>query len=168
MGKIVSTMEQRHRCKGISLLAIVIVTLLIPTQATSENSVFYVESMHIEDAQAGKKTIELDDDGNIYASFGNTLYKFDAMGNILSEQTFAAEILATSISPDSHDWHSQYEEVQLGRIQHSSSRVEILVPWFQVLLPQAMRICWIGPKRSQHFHEWARARFDSTSRDTSR
>ena len=101
MGKIVSTMEQRHRCKGISLLAIVIVTLLIPTQATSENSVFYVESMHVEDAQAGKKTIELDDDGNIYASFGNTLYKFDAMGNILSEQTFAAEILATSISPDS-------------------------------------------------------------------
>ena len=94
-------MEQRHRCKGISLLAIVIVTLLIPTQATSENSVFYVESMHVEDAQAGKKTIELDDDGNIYASFGNTLYKFDAMGNILSEQTFAAEILATSISPDS-------------------------------------------------------------------
>ena len=101
MGKIVSTMEQRHRCKGISLLAIVIVTLLIPTQATSENSVFYVESMHVEDAQAGKKTIELDDDGNIHASFGNTLYKFDAMGNILSEQTFAAEILATSISPDS-------------------------------------------------------------------
>ena len=40
-------------------------------------------------------------DGNIYASFGNTLYKFDAMGNILSEQTFSAEILATSLSPDS-------------------------------------------------------------------
>ena len=39
--------------------------------------------------------------GNIYASFGNTLYKFDAMGNILAEQTFSAEILATSLSPDS-------------------------------------------------------------------
>ena len=59
------------------------------------------ETMHIEDAQAGKKTIELDADGNIYASFGNTLYKFDAMGNLLSEQTFSTEILATSISPDS-------------------------------------------------------------------
>ena len=94
-------MEQRHRCKGISLLAIVLVTLLMPTQATSENTMFYVETMHIEDAQAGKKTIELDADGNIYASFGNTLYKFDAMGNLLSEQTFSTEILATSISPDS-------------------------------------------------------------------
>ena len=94
-------MEQRHRCKGISLLAIVLVSLLMPTQATSENTMFYVETMHIEDAQAGKKTIELDADGNIYASFGNTLYKFDAMGNLLSEQTFSTEILATSISPDS-------------------------------------------------------------------
>ena len=94
-------MEQRLRCKGITLLAIVLVTLLIPTQATSENTIFYVEAMHIEDAQAGKKTIEMDADGNIYASFGNTLYKFDAMGNILSEQTFSTEILATSLSPDS-------------------------------------------------------------------
>ena len=94
-------MEQRHRCKGISLLAIVLVTLLIPTQTASENTMFYVEAMHIEDAQAGKKTIELDSSGNIYASFGNTLYKFDAMGNILAEQTFSAEILATSLSPDS-------------------------------------------------------------------
>ena len=94
-------MEQWHRCKGISLLAIVLVSLLMPTQATSENTMFYVETMHIEDAQAGKKTIELDADGNIYASFGNTLYKFDAMGNLLSEQTFSTEILATSISPDS-------------------------------------------------------------------
>ena len=101
MGKIVSTMEQHRQCKGITLLAIVLVMLLIPTQAASENTMFYVEAMHIEDAQAGKKTIELDDDGNIYASFGNTLYKFDAMGNILSEQTFSAEILATSLSPDS-------------------------------------------------------------------
>lgn len=94
-------MEQRHRCKGISLLAIVLVTLLIPTQTASENTMFYVEAMHIEDAQAGKKTIELDSSGNIYASFGNTLYKFDAMGNILAEETFSAEILATSLSPDS-------------------------------------------------------------------
>ena len=94
-------MEQWHRCKGISLLAIVLVSLLMPTQATSENTMFYVETMHIEDAQAGKKTIELDADGNLYASFGNTLYKFDAMGNLLSEQTFSTEILATSISPDS-------------------------------------------------------------------
>jgi len=94
-------MEQRPRCKGISLLAIVLVTLLIPTQAASENTMFYSEAMHIEDAQAGKKTIELDSSGNIYASFGNTLYKFDAIGNILAEQTFSAEILATSLSPDS-------------------------------------------------------------------
>ena len=94
-------MEQLHRCKGISLLAIVLVTLLLPTQAASENTMYYEEAMHIEDAQTGKKTIELDADGNIYASFGNTLYKFDAMSNILSEQTFSAEILATSLSPDS-------------------------------------------------------------------
>ncbi len=94
-------MEQRHRCRGISLLAIVLVTLLIPTQVASENTMFYVEAMHIEDAQSGKKTIELDSDGNIYASFGNTLYKFDAIGNILSERTFSTEILATSLAPDS-------------------------------------------------------------------
>jgi len=94
-------MEQRYRCKGISLLAIVLVTLLIPAQSASENTMFYSEAMHIEDAQSGKKTIELDSSGNIYASFGNTLYKFDAMGNILAEQTFSAEILATSLSPDS-------------------------------------------------------------------
>ena len=94
-------MEHRHRCKGISLLAIVLVTLLIPTQAASENTMFYSEAMHIEDAESGKRTIELDPSGNIYASFGNTLYKFDAMGNILAEQTFSAEILATSLSPDS-------------------------------------------------------------------
>ena len=91
-------MEQGYRCTGISLLAIVLVTLLIPTQAASENTMFYSEAMHIEDAQSGKKTIELDSSGNIYASFGNTLYKFDAMGNILAEQTFSAEILATSLT----------------------------------------------------------------------
>ncbi len=94
-------MEQRRRCGGIPLLAIVVVTLLIPIQTASDNTTFYLESMRIEDAQSGKKTIELDGDGNIYAGFGKTLYKFDAMGNVLSEQTFSTEILATSISPDS-------------------------------------------------------------------
>ena len=118
-------MEQHRQCKGITLLAIVLVMLLIPTQAASENTMFYVEAMHIEDAQAGKKTIELDDDGNIYASFGNTLYKFDAMGNILSEQTFSAEILCLLIP---HDWPSQYEEVRPARIRYTSSRVETLAP----------------------------------------
>ena len=82
------------------MLSTLFVTLLVPFHVASEESLFYNTAIHIADDESGMNTIEVDSEGNIYASLGETLYKFDTQGNILHERTLSSEILAISISPD--------------------------------------------------------------------
>ena len=93
-------MEQRIRLESIVMLSTLFLTLLAPFHVTADDSLFYHSSILIADDASGKNTVEIDSDGHVYASLGDTLYKFDAQGNILQERTFSSEILATSISPD--------------------------------------------------------------------
>ena len=124
-------MEQRHRCKGISLLAIVLVTLLMPTQATSENTMFYVETMHIEDAQAQERKQLSWTPMAIFTLVLETHYT-NLMRWAIScrNRHFLQRFLPPLSHLIPHDWPSPYEEVQLAKIQHSSFRVEILALWF--------------------------------------
>ena len=93
-------MEQRVRFGSIVMLSTLFVTLLVPIQVTSEDSLFYHKSINIGDDESGKNTVEIDSDEHVYTSIGDTLYKFDTQGEILHERTFSSEILATSLSPD--------------------------------------------------------------------
>ena len=93
-------MEQHNRLGSIVMLSTLFVTLLVPFHVASEDSLFYNTSIHIADDESGMNTIEVDSEEHIYASLGETLYKFDAQGNILHEKTFTSEILAISLSPD--------------------------------------------------------------------
>ena len=93
-------MEQRVRFGSIVMLSTLFVTLLVPIQVTSEDSLFYHKSINIGDDESGKNTVEIDSDKHVYTSIGDTLYKFDTQGEILHERTFSSEILATSLSPD--------------------------------------------------------------------
>ena len=74
--------------------------VIIGSAGASSNGLFFNYTFEIEDADSGKRTIELDSDGNIYASFGTKLYKLDASGTLLHEHEFTNEITATAISPD--------------------------------------------------------------------
>ena len=82
------------------MLSTLFVTLLVPIQVTSEDSLFYHTSINIGDDESGKNTVEIDSDEHVYTSIGDTLYKFDTQGEILHQRTFSSEILATSLSPD--------------------------------------------------------------------
>ncbi|MGB1486982.1 MAG: hypothetical protein ACPIC5_01850 [Candidatus Poseidoniaceae archaeon] len=85
----------------LRILAPLIVSMtIIGSAGASSNGLFYNQTFEIEDADSGRRTIELDSSGNIYASFGSNLYKLDAEGILLHEHEFSNEITATAISPD--------------------------------------------------------------------
>jgi len=85
----------------LRILAPLIVSMVIIGPAgASSTGLFFTQTFEIEDADSGKRTIELDSSGNIYASFGTKIYKLDAAGTILHEHEFSNEITATAISPD--------------------------------------------------------------------
>ena len=71
------------------------------TNVSASNELFFNNVIEIPDADDGKRTIEVDASGNIFASFGTVLYKLSDSGYIMEERTFSKEIIATSISPDS-------------------------------------------------------------------
>ena len=92
-------MEQRVRFGSIVMLSTLFVTLLVPIQVTSEDSLFYHKSINIGDDESGKNTVE-SIPMSMSTSIGDTFYKFDTQGEILHERTFSSEVLATSLSPD--------------------------------------------------------------------
>ena len=86
-----------------NLLILVLVTGIVSgsTNVSASDELFFNKVIEIPDADDGKRTIEVDASGNIFASFGAVLYKLSDAGNVLEERTFSKEIIATSVSPDS-------------------------------------------------------------------
>ena len=86
-----------------NLLVFVFLTGIVfgSSNVAASDELFFNSVIEIPDADVGKRTIEVDASGNIFASFGTELYKLSASGTVLEERTFPKEIIATSISPDS-------------------------------------------------------------------
>ncbi len=93
-------MERRALLRNALAVVLVSVTMLSSVGASSTSGFFYVEALEVEDADSGVRTIEMDSNGHIFASFGSILYKMTESGAIVGERVFSNEITATSISPD--------------------------------------------------------------------
>ena len=94
-------MDKGVRLRSVFVLLILVGLLIGSTSASATNSLFFNEAIETPDAENGVRTIELDASGNMFASYGTTLYKMSESGTILNERTFSKEIIATAISPDS-------------------------------------------------------------------
>ena len=94
-------METGVRFRNILVLLLVALILFGSTNVSASDDLFFNKVIEIPDADDGKRTIEVDASGNIFASFGTVLYKLSDAGNVLEERTFSKEIIATSVSPDS-------------------------------------------------------------------
>jgi hypothetical protein len=94
-------METGVRFRNILVLVLIAGILLGSTDVSASDDLFFNSVIEIPDADVGKRTIEADGSGNIFASFGTVLYKLSGSGIIMEERTFSKEIIATSISPDS-------------------------------------------------------------------
>ena len=93
-------MERRALLRNALAVVLVSVTMLSSVGASSTIGFFFVEALEVEDADSGVRTIEMDSDGHIFASFGSILYKMTESGTIVEERVFSNEITATSMSPD--------------------------------------------------------------------
>ena len=93
-------MERRALLKNALVLVLVSVTMLGSVGATSTSGFFFVEALEVDDADSGARTIEMDSEGHIFASFGSILYKMTESGSIVEERVFSNEITASAISPD--------------------------------------------------------------------
>ena len=94
-------METGVRFRNILVLVLITGILFGSANVSASNELFFNNVIEISDADDGKRTIEVDASGNIFASFGTELYKLSDSGSVLEERTFSKEIIATSISPDS-------------------------------------------------------------------
>ena len=94
-------METGVRFRNVLVLLLIAGVLFSSANVSASNELFFNNVIEISDADDGKRTIEVDASGNIFASFGTELYKLSDSGSVLEERTFSKEIIATSISPDS-------------------------------------------------------------------
>lgn len=94
-------METWVRFQNVLVLLVVAGILCGSTNVSASDELFFNKVIEVQDADDGKRTIEVDASGNIFASFGTMLYKLSDTGTVLEERTFSKEIIATSISPDS-------------------------------------------------------------------
>lgn len=68
--------------------------------ASSSTGLFFHETIVFEDADSGGRSLEVDTQGNVLASFGNTLFKVNSIGEITEQRTFDVDILEIALSPD--------------------------------------------------------------------
>ncbi|MGB0780645.1 MAG: hypothetical protein ACPGQN_02585 [Candidatus Poseidoniaceae archaeon] len=94
-------METGLRFRKILILGLTAGMLFGLNNVSASDELFFNNVIEISDTDTGKRTIEIDASGNIFASFGTILYKLSNSGTVLEERTFSKEIIATSISPDS-------------------------------------------------------------------
>ena len=78
-------MERRALLKNALVVVLVSVTMLGSVGATSTSGFFFIEALEVEDADSGARTIEMDSEGHIFASFGSILYKMTESGTIIEE-----------------------------------------------------------------------------------
>ena len=94
-------METGVRFRRTFILVVVTSIVFGSANVSATKELFFNNVIEIPDADDGKRTIEIDASGNIFASLGTVLYKLSDSGYIMEERTFSKEIIATSISPDS-------------------------------------------------------------------
>tara|TARA_Y100001958_G_C21248421_1_gene581118 strand:- start:5612 stop:7810 length:2199 start_codon:yes stop_codon:yes gene_type:complete len=94
-------METKVRFRKILILVVTAGMLFGLNNVSASDELFFNSAIEISDTDNGKRTIEADAYGNIFASFGTMLYKLSDSGTVLEERTFSKEIIATSLSPDS-------------------------------------------------------------------
>ena len=94
-------METGVRFRRTFILVVVTSIVFGSTNVSATKELFFNNVIEIPDADDGKRTIEIDASGHIFASLGTVLYKLSDSGYIMEERTFSKEIIATSISPDS-------------------------------------------------------------------
>ena len=94
-------METGVRFRKTFILVVVTSIVFGSTNVSATKELFFNNVIEIPDADDGKRTIEIDASGHIFASLGTVLYKLSDSGYIMEERTFSKEIIATSISPDS-------------------------------------------------------------------
>ena len=69
-------METEVRFRNILVLIMIAGILFGSTNVSASDELFFNNVIGIPDADNGKRTIEVDASGNIFASFGTELYKF--------------------------------------------------------------------------------------------
>lgn len=94
-------METGVRFRRTFILVVVTSIAFGSANVSATKELFFNNVIEIPDADDGKRTIEIDASGHIFASLGTVLYKLSDSGYIMEERTFSKEIIATSISPDS-------------------------------------------------------------------
>ena len=94
-------METGVRFRRTFILVVVTSIVFGSANVSATKELFFNNVIEIPDADDGKRTIEIDASGHIFASLGTVLYKLSDSGYIMEERTFSKEIIATSISPDS-------------------------------------------------------------------
>ena len=92
-------MQTRTSLRGV-LITLAVTILLFGVNVSGQDNLFFVEAAEAQDAEIGKRTIEIDANGNIFASFGPVLMKMSMDHTVLEQRVFSSEIIATSISPD--------------------------------------------------------------------
>ena len=60
-------------------------SILVGSSSGSSSGLFFHHTVEVEDARSGKRTVELDSQGHIYATFESRLTKLDSGGSILQE-----------------------------------------------------------------------------------
>lgn len=97
--QVVEIMQTRTSLRGV-LITLAVTILLFGVNVSGQDNLFFVEATEAQDAEIGKRTIEIDANGNIFASFGPVLMKMSMDHTVLEQRVFSSEIIATSISPD--------------------------------------------------------------------
>ena len=89
-------METGVRFRKTFILVVVTSIVFGSTNVSATKELFFNNVIEIPDADDGKRTIEIDASGHIFASLGTVLYKLSDSGYIMEERTFSKEIIATS------------------------------------------------------------------------
>ena len=92
IGNVVPTMGKASRFLP-TLALFLALSILVGSSSGSSSGLFFHHTIEVEDAQSGKRTVELDSQGYVYATFESRLLKLDSEGSIPSDHQFASEIL---------------------------------------------------------------------------
>ena len=88
-------METEVPFRNILVLVLIGGILLGSSNVTATDDLFFNEVIEIPDADGGKRTIEVDSSGNVFASFGTELYKLSDSGNVLEAVSYTHLTLPT-------------------------------------------------------------------------
>ena len=110
----VRNMETVLRFRKILILSLAAGMLFGLNSVSASDELFFNNIIEISDTDNGKRTIEVDASGNIFASFGTILYKLSDSGTVLEERTF---------------FKRNYFNLNLTRLDKSRIVIEVWLKW---------------------------------------